>query len=141
MSGFEIAGIVLGIFPILVDTTKDLRCVFRHVKTWLNFENEFETLIFSVQRENIAYIQNVEILLGGIDISEADQEELRKNPDSRLWTAPHLQMTIQKRLRGGKWDWVKFEMSKMIDALRKLRSILPSAEVRGIHMSCLISFA
>ncbi|KAK7418604.1 hypothetical protein QQZ08_011188 [Neonectria magnoliae] len=53
MSGFEVAGIVLGAFPILVESCEDLRSAFRSLKSWWRFENDFDNFVFVEQLAGI----------------------------------------------------------------------------------------
>lgn len=72
MSGFEIAGIVLGAFLLLFDSCKDLRSAFRSLKSWWRFETDFDNFVAAIQREQIAFSQNLEILIDPLDLPDVD---------------------------------------------------------------------
>ncbi|CCF44936.1 hypothetical protein CH063_14177 [Colletotrichum higginsianum] len=77
MSGFEIAGVVLGAFPILCGTAKNLGTMFKKTKWWWQFETSFENFVSTIATQEIAYIQVLERLLGPLDVTEADSDKDR----------------------------------------------------------------
>ena len=129
MSGFEIAGIVLGAFPILQDAAKGLRTVFGDVKTWWRFETEFEVFIATVETEHIKYSQNLEILLGDIDISEEDREKLQKDSTCCLWSDPPVQAQLRKKIRDPYYGWFMRQLNDINTALIALHEILTQGKV------------
>ncbi|KZL84295.1 hypothetical protein CI238_11149 [Colletotrichum incanum] len=98
MSGFEIAGVVLGAFPILCDTAKDLGTVFKKTKSWWQFETSFENFVSTIATQEIAYIQVLERLLDPLDITDGDYESLLRDPRSSLWHEHHIQEELRQCL-------------------------------------------
>ncbi|KAJ4205896.1 hypothetical protein NW759_014373 [Fusarium solani] len=84
MSGFEIAGIVLGGFPILYEAAKTAKSRYKDLKWWWRFETEFEDFISVVDREFISFSLNQEILLSPLDILNSERDILQNDPDTLL---------------------------------------------------------
>ncbi|OHW97581.1 hypothetical protein CSPAE12_03634 [Colletotrichum incanum] len=103
MSGFEIAGVVLGAFPILCDTAKDLGTVFKKTKSWWQFETSFENFVSTIATQEIAYIQVLERLLDPLDITDGDYESLLRDPRSSLWHEHHIQEELRQCLPQNKF--------------------------------------
>lgn len=45
MSGIEVAGLVLGAFPIVVEALEDYRELFGALKSWWRFQRTFEVCL------------------------------------------------------------------------------------------------
>ncbi|RSL97580.1 hypothetical protein CEP52_010805 [Fusarium oligoseptatum] len=114
MSGFEIAGIVLGGFPILYEAAKTAKSRYQDLKWWWRFETEFEDFISVVDREFISFSLNQEILLSPLDILNNEREILQNDPDTLLWHEPRIQAQLRKRLRNRYYTW-----ASMVDQDRK----------------------
>ncbi|KUI68153.1 hypothetical protein VM1G_11585 [Cytospora mali] len=134
MSGIEIVGLVLGIFPMLVNTSIDIRDVFRDVKTWWFFETEFQGFISTVQTEFIKYSMNLNILLGNLNISEDAKVKLQHDPDCKLWNAPQIQAEIKRRIHQEYWHWFLNHMNDIKGSLAELRKLLPSGERQMLRL-------
>ncbi|KAM0479356.1 hypothetical protein ACHAP7_005667 [Fusarium lateritium] len=87
MSGFEVTGIVLGVFPLIQESAKGLRVVLGGAKTWWRFEREFESFVATIEMEYIKFSQNLEILLAEVDVSDDDRDRLQN--DSTCTLCPH----------------------------------------------------
>ncbi|KAF4334108.1 sugar transporter STL1 [Fusarium beomiforme] len=121
MSGFEIAGVVLGLFPIVCDSAKDLRGVFRDAQTWWRFEREFEDFILEIEKQQIAFSQILEILFDPLDqISHRDRETLASDPSSPLWYDLHIQRTLTHRVGQKYLGWFMRRLSDLNDSLEEL---------------------
>lgn len=129
MSGFEIAGIVLGAFPILYDAAKDLNARYRDLKSWWQFELQFENFVSAVDREFVAFTQNQEILLVPLNLPDAELEVLLNDPDTLLWHEPRIQALLRKRLQSRYYTWYMQQLKDINDAISKLLDLLPADKV------------
>jgi hypothetical protein len=129
MSGFEIAGVVLGVFPILQDAAKGLHSVFVHAETWWRFETEFEALISTIETEHIKYSQNLDILLGELDIPEEDRSRLQNDPTCTFWYDIRIQAQLRQRIQDRYYDWFTRQLQLMNTALNSLHELLTSGKV------------
>lgn len=135
MSGFEVAGLVLGAFPILYDAAKDARGRYRDLKWWWRFETEFEDFISAIDREFIAFSQNQEILLSPLDISSWERDVLQNDPKTLLWHEPHIQTQLRKRLQNRYYTWYMEQLHEMNKAISELITMLPTGKVRSLKVS------
>lgn len=138
MSGIEVVGIVLGAYPILLETAKDLREVFRDVKTWWCFEREFENFLSAVETEHITYSLNLQILLQDLDIPEEDKERLQVDSNASIWYDPHTQAELRHRIQDRYYDWFMGQLAIMKEALGDLQRLLPVGAVRSSNPYILI---
>lgn len=130
MSGIEIAGLVLGTYPVLLSTAKDLREVFKDVKTWWRFEREFENFLSDVETEHIKYSLSLQILLEDLDISEEEKETLQVSYIASGWHDVQTQAKLRRRIQERYYDWFMRQLAAMNKALEDLQRLLPVEKVR-----------
>lgn len=129
MSGFEIAGIVLGVFPLIQESAKGLRSVFSGAKTWWRFEREFESLVATIELECIKYSQNLEILLAEVDISEDDKDRLQNDSTCTLWYDTHIQVQLKQKIQQRYYDWFMKQLNEIHSTLNSLHDLLRNGKV------------
>ncbi|CAG7566371.1 unnamed protein product [Fusarium equiseti] len=140
MSGFEIAGVVLGLFPIVCDTAKDLRGVFYDAQSWWRFEREFEDFILEIEKQQIAYSQILEILFDPLhQLSITEREALKSNPSSPFWYDLRTQGVLKARIRQKYMGWFMRQLGDINDALKELLGLLPIEKVRTLLLHSLES--
>lgn len=140
MSGFEIAGVVLGLFPIVYDTAKDLRGVFHDAQSWWRFEREFEDFILKVERQKIAFSQILEILFDPLhQLSLSERDALGNNPNSPLWYDLRIQEVLKDRIRQKYMGWFMRQLGDINDALEELLGLLPIQKVRTLPQQTALS--
>ncbi|KAI0529959.1 hypothetical protein GGR58DRAFT_525596 [Xylaria digitata] len=93
MSGFEIAGIVLGAYPILYDAAKDMRGVLKKSKFRRLFEREVVDFIAGAHKELIEFSQILEYLLDPLDPTP-DQRRARQD-EKRIQEKYHVRFMEQ----------------------------------------------
>ncbi|KAJ0120192.1 hypothetical protein J7T55_001048 [Diaporthe amygdali] len=126
MSGIEVAGIVLGAYPVLLETAKDLREVFKDVKTWWRFEREFENFLSVLETEHIKYSLNLQILLEDLDIPEEDKDTLQVDPTASGWYDVQTQVKLRRRIQDRYYNWFMRQLAAMNRALGDLQDLLPT---------------
>ncbi|KAK1986722.1 hypothetical protein LZ30DRAFT_647255 [Colletotrichum cereale] len=129
MSGFEIAGVVLGAFPILCDTAKNLGTVFKKTKSWWQFETSFENFVSTIATQEIAYIQVLERLFDPLDITVEERKSLLGDPRSSLWHEQHIQEDLRHCLPQNKFPWFMLNLSELNKAIEGLQNLLPVDKV------------
>lgn len=125
MSGIEIAGIVLGGFPILIEATKPLARYFQGAERWWHFKTRFMTLISTLEDESIAYSQNLELLLTPVDLDPEVKTNLQEDPKSDLWHDPEVQAKLKARIKNQYMPWFQRQLREMRETLDELRRMLP----------------
>ncbi|KAI8715959.1 hypothetical protein NCS52_01105000 [Fusarium sp. LHS14.1] len=125
MTGFEIAGIVLGGFPILVEPSKPLSRYYQGAGRWWRFKRDFMTLVSTVEDQSIAFSQNLRLLLAPVDIDPETKAILLQDPGSKLWHDPVIQAKLKKRIESQYISWFWKQLMEMRDALDELYGMLP----------------
>lgn len=122
MSGFEVAGVVLGTLPLAISALEHYRDGLRVIQRWRKFERELQSLIRNLETER-AKLQNVcEMLLTGL-VSHSRIEAMVDNPLGDLW----LEEGIRKKVRVRLWrSWSVFEknLQEMNGAIDRLMDAL-----------------
>ncbi|RSL58907.1 hypothetical protein CEP53_006007 [Fusarium sp. AF-6] len=125
MSGFEIAGIVLGGFPILIEAAQPLSRYFQGAERWWHFKRDFMTLISTIEDESIAYSQNLELLLTPVDIDLEVKASLQEDSGSRLWYDPEIQAKLRGRIKIQYMSWFLRQLIEMRETLSEILGMLP----------------
>lgn len=133
MSGFEIAGLVLGAFPIVCGTAKEVGLTLAKAKDWWQFQRAFESFVSALSTQEIAYIQVLKRLLEPLDISDQEYNSLLKNPD--LWNRSHIQDGLRQRLSDTEHYWVTERLSDLEQTILAIQDLLPDERVRPSRFS------
>ncbi|KAI8674571.1 hypothetical protein NCS57_00355300 [Fusarium keratoplasticum] len=100
MSGFEIAGIILGSIPLVISTLENYGAGLSTLQRWRRYQRELQSLIRNLETERIK-LQNVfEKLLIGL-VPHSRIEALINNPIGDLWREEETLRKIQFRLSKG----------------------------------------
>ncbi|CAF3628609.1 unnamed protein product [Fusarium graminearum] len=105
MSGFEVAGIVLGGIPLVISALEHYKNGVSLIQRYRRYERELQRLIRNLETEQVK-LQNVcEKLLDGI-VSPSLIDKMVENPGGELWSKQETQKAIRTRL----WkSWDVFE--------------------------------
>lgn len=133
MSGFEIAGVVLGGFPILIEAAKPLSRYLQGAERWWHFKRDFMTLISTIEDESIAYSQNLELLLTPVDIDPEAKASLQEDAGSKLWHHPEIQAKLKSRIKPQYMSWFLRQLLEMTQILDELFSMLPIDNNGGVR--------
>ncbi|KAK4203228.1 hypothetical protein QBC40DRAFT_318709 [Triangularia verruculosa] len=97
MSGFEVAGVVLGSIPLLISALEYYSQGVSTLQKWRKYEREFRCLIRNLQIERVK-LQNVcEKLLNGL-VPLSKFETMIKSPGGEEWRTESIQRKIRQRL-------------------------------------------
>jgi hypothetical protein len=99
MSGFEIAGVVLGAFPILISALDGYRDVAKTVGLWYNIRPEYQKCRNEVNAQRVAFIGNLKRLLLSLEIDDAKLSRMLAVPGGDEWNDPAVTHHLQTRLR------------------------------------------
>lgn len=125
MSGFEIAGIVLGSFPILIEAAKPFARYLEGAERWWHFKTSFRTLTATLEDELIAYSQNLELLLTPVDLDSGLKAKLQEDPKSDLWHDPEVQAKLKSRIKNQYMSWFQRQLLDMRETLNEIQGMLP----------------
>ncbi|CAG7554629.1 unnamed protein product [Fusarium equiseti] len=105
MSGFDVAGVILGSIPLVISTLEHYKNGISVIQRYRRYERELQRLIRNLATEK-SRLQNVcEKLLDGI-VPPSRIDEMVENPRGDLWVKYETQKAIRTRL----WkSWNAFE--------------------------------
>lgn len=99
MSGFEVAGIILGSIPLVISALEHYRDGASAIRRWSRYEIERRNLILRLETESIKMQNICAQLLRGI-VWDLQIEDMIRNPFGTAWQEPTLQRQLQRRLHG-----------------------------------------
>lgn len=98
MSGFEIAGVVLGSIPLLISALEHYGEGLSTIQRWRKYQRELQSLIRNLETERVKFQNVCEKLLVGL-VPASDIEAMIDDPLSDLWRRE----TIEKKIRARLW--------------------------------------
>lgn len=99
MSGLEVAGLVLGAFPIAIEVLGRYKEVARRLGFWYKIAAEHKKCDSQLKFHQLVYVSNLKKLLlplAGLDDARID--ELLDNPGGKSWTEARIAESLEKRL-------------------------------------------
>lgn len=123
MAGIEIAGLVLGGFPLLISAAEHYKKGFEPLKKWFKFRTQFIAFIDDVDIQKQLFDQTLEILLGSIDTEENELQRLMHDPEYEGWHRPELARALGARL-GSSIRVFNSRMGTMNELMRELEDLL-----------------
>ena len=119
MSGIEIAGIALAVFPVLAKGISGLTEGARTYRIWRKCRVQLEDYAFKIKAERVYYLDTLDGLLTDIVRSELDLESLLRDPTGSAWQNPVYERLLQQRLGRSYGTYVKI-LENMLDSLEVL---------------------
>lgn len=107
MSGFEIAGVVLGVLPLIISALEDYGEGIKAIKSMIRYKELVRNLVLDFQIETSSFKRGCEKLLARLQIAPEEVEELLKFPQGKQWNEPTLDAKIQKLL--GREDCAQYK--------------------------------
>lgn len=88
MSGFEIAGLVLGAFPIALEALKQYEVIKRKVKLWRRIQEEYVDCQDEISFQQLLFEDNIQDLLSTLEVDEQRIKDfiLSRGQDFSRWT-------------------------------------------------------
>jgi hypothetical protein len=123
MSGVEIAGFVLGGFPILVSAAEHYKEGFEPLVKWKRFRTDFIGFIDAVDIEKQLFNQTLERFLISADVPHEEILLFMTKPDYNGWHREDLVRALQARL-GPSYDVYMSTMKTMNALMHELQQIL-----------------
>lgn len=98
MSGFEVAGAVLGGFPILLKCLDYYRQGFEPLEEWWNFRTSFVKFVDDIRHQMMRYNENMIRLLDPIIADTESLSSLIQDPKDSRWHDGSLEALLIQRL-------------------------------------------
>ena len=97
MSGFEIAGLILGIFPVLVKSLEAAVASVRQIQELQEWRVRLEGLRRDLSTQKTMYVNTLVLLLQEV-IDPNDLSELLESGDPFLWQRPEYERRLRDTL-------------------------------------------
>jgi hypothetical protein len=98
MSGIEVAGLVLGAFPLLIYALESYHEGAEVVGDWWQIERAYIKCKQELKYHQLLFEGNIENLLLPLVVDDNELNQLMKNPAGKAWENPELEKKLQKRL-------------------------------------------
>ncbi|KAM3076486.1 hypothetical protein ACMFMG_007298 [Clarireedia jacksonii] len=123
MSGIEVAGLVLGGFPLLVSAAEHYKEGWEPLVKWKRFRTEFLHFIDAIDIEKHLFDQMLERFLISADITQAELQLFLTNPNYDGWQREDLAATLKTRL-GHSYGAFMSSIRTMNELMAELQSLL-----------------
>lgn len=122
MSGIEAAGLVLAVFPLVINGLQHFTESVDTVKSWSwkSYRRELMNYNLTLGTEGTYCLDTLEVLLNGIIMSDNEYDMLKKDPGGALWHKPECQGRLKKRLDHN-YDSYLEKMKIMLENLKLIR--------------------
>lgn len=132
MSGIELAGLVLGVLPLLIQGIESYNQGLDPIKSFMRWERELPHFIRKLRNQHVHYSQTIGILLAPIT-DEGELAEMMTDPGlSRMWRDEAMAVRLRERLQDS-YDAYQSTMLDIERITKKIASKLDldrAAEVR-----------
>lgn len=85
MSGIEVAGLVLGGFPLLISAAEHYKEGFEPLLKWKRFRTEFISFIDAIDIEKQLFVNTIERFLIEADVPQDELKAFMTIPDYKGW--------------------------------------------------------
>jgi hypothetical protein len=142
MSGFEVAGIILGLIPLLISGLEDYSKGVSMIKNMKAYESVLETMIADFITSSAIYRNSCEELLSPLMLPDAKFYELLNDPKSKTWDSDELGKELRNRL-GDSYEPYKLaveKLNKRIDLLRRKLDLNDDMQVSALIYHLRLSY-
>ena len=98
MSGIELAGILLALFPIVVDGISSFVEGTRNIRYWRRYRAQVKTYSQRIELQRAAYLNALEELLADIVHSDDELTLLLVDPTGDAWKSPEYDGELRRCL-------------------------------------------
>ncbi|CAN9451693.1 unnamed protein product [Alternaria alternata] len=123
MSGLEVAGIVLGAFPLLLAAIEHWHDIANIYELYRRTRRRYKECQHDIEYEKIICRRNLEALLTPILLDADEVDRLVADPGGQGWSDPALQERLEERLHGS-YHVYREIITKMEDIVHKLKKEL-----------------
>jgi hypothetical protein len=106
MSGFEIAGVVLGSMPLIISALEFYYKGIVTAKRFWRYKKEFRVLIDQIDTERGIFINTLEQLLTGV-VRVEHMSDFLSNPVGEVWRDASIEAKLKDRLRAAYQIYMK----------------------------------
>jgi hypothetical protein len=119
ITGVETAGLILAVFPILVQGLKAYAQGINTIRLWRSHLRILRQFARDIEGERVVYLNTLEELFIGIASSEEELTQLLDNPGGDLWRQEEYNFKLHARLDHSYDTYV----SRLLDLLEALNTL------------------
>ena len=134
VTGIEVAGIALAVFPIVVNGLSRFAEGVETIQSWRRYRRELAGYARTLECQQIWYLDTIEELLDGIVHSEEDFAALSHDLGGDAWQRPEYEAKLKRRLDRSYSSYMA-SMTNMLAALDKIRTKLGVASSGQVSRS------
>ncbi|KAK5006941.1 hypothetical protein LTR28_005871 [Elasticomyces elasticus] len=124
MTGVEIAGLLLGSFPVLISALEHYNETRNVLEQWWEIKRQYKKCRRSIELHQLLYLCNLERFLLPIIVSDEEIKELVSAPLGSRWKDPELEKTLQSRLPPRAYNVYLETITEMNEVMRDLQKEL-----------------
>ncbi|RYP69578.1 hypothetical protein DL771_006015 [Monosporascus sp. 5C6A] len=98
MSGIELAGLVLGAFPILIHALESYREGAEVLKDWWQIQRAYKKCKHDIDYHRTVFESNIERLLLPLVVDDDELKDLMNDPAGKAWEDGELEKRLRERL-------------------------------------------
>ena len=98
ITGVETAGLVLAVFPLILDGLSHWLEGLHKVKRWRRIHRQLKNYEIRLQSQRVTYQNTLELLLVGIVQTDEDTAAMLAEPRGELWKKAKYDHLLHKRL-------------------------------------------
>jgi hypothetical protein len=120
MSGIEIAGLVLGAFPLLIHALENYREGAEALRDWWRIERAYKKCKQDLSYHQILFEGNVEQFLLPLVVDDDELKALMDDPAGQSWEDPALEQRLKDRLPKSYTLFLDIigDISSLVDSMR-----------------------
>lgn len=99
MSGVELAGLVLGAFPVAIWGLEQYRDVAKQMGFWFQIRSEYQQSIDELRYHRLSFEGNLKLLLLPLVDDDTQLENMMDKPGGPAWKDASIQKALEKRLQ------------------------------------------
>ena len=127
MSGIEAAGLVLAVFPIVVNGLQHFTEGVETIKSWKRFRRELDKYSRTLETQRIVCLNTIESLFEGIIQSNDELDAFMKDPGGAFSQNIGYEQRLHTRLGRSYGNYTRI-MADMLEALETARKELGIGE-------------
>ncbi|KAL8866471.1 MAG: hypothetical protein Q9198_008875 [Flavoplaca austrocitrina] len=135
MSGIEVAGIVLAVFPILINGLNHVVAGIQTAKRWKRYRLKLKDYADTLESASVYFLDTLEELLSDLVHTDDELSLLLKNPGGSLWKETKYEERLRRRLDRSYASYLK-NVAKLVQALQNMCERLGVDDVGSV---CLYS--
>jgi hypothetical protein len=134
MSGIEVAGILLGVIPLVISALEHYAEGISTIHKWWRYKRELASLKRILDAEYVRYLNTCEELLSGI-VPDATLAALLDFPGGPGWQDSEIERKLRSRLRTSFTSYLNTvtDMNDVMEILMSKLELDPNGKASSVH--------